>query len=84
MVKGYFEKEMAAGKVVGSTGDGIGARWKDQSILSHFKGPTRELRLILELSSPQGRSVNDGIRKEWCLLVHMSVDDIVKIIRGWG
>lgn len=33
-------------------------------------------RLILDLSSPGGRSVNDGINKEWCSLSYVSVDDI--------
>ena len=30
--------------------------------------------VIVDLSSPQGKSVN---RKEWCSLVYTSVDDIV-------
>ena len=33
-------------------------------------------RLILDLSSPEGGSVNDGITKELCSLSYMSVDEV--------
>ena len=43
-------------------------------------------RLILDLSAPEGCSVNDGISKESCSLSYMSVDDVaarvVKMGRG--
>ena len=32
--------------------------------------------LILDLSSPEGGSVNDGINKELCSLSYMSVDEV--------
>ena len=39
-------------------------------------------RLILDLSSPCGSSVNDGISKEWCSLSYVSVDDIAaRVVR---
>ena len=34
-------------------------------------------RVILDLSSPEGGSVNDGINKELCSLSYMSVDEVV-------
>ena len=34
-------------------------------------------RLITDLSSPHGRSVNDGIDKELCSLSYTSIDDVV-------
>ena len=34
-------------------------------------------RLIVDLSSPKGASVNDGISKELCSLSYVHVDDIV-------
>ena len=37
-------------------------------------------RLILELSSPHGQSVNDGIKKEICSLRYPSIDDAVEKI----
>ena len=41
---------------------------------------TGKWRLIVDLSSPHGESVNDGIDKELCTLSYISMDDIVKTI----
>ena len=43
-------------------------------------------RLIIDLSSPNGHSVNDGISKELASLTYMSVDDVVRglLQRGRG
>ena len=39
-------------------------------------------RLILDLSSPVGSSVNDGIDKELCSLSYMSIDDVAaRVVR---
>lgn len=39
-------------------------------------------RLILDLSSPEGGSVNDGISKELCSLSYMSIDDVAaRVVR---
>ena len=48
------------------------------------KGNSRKWRLILDLSSPEGQSVNDGINLEWCSLSYVSVDDAVSVIRHLG
>ena len=41
------------------------------------KGHTPEKwRLIVDLSSPAGGSVNDGIPPEWCSLLYIKVDDV--------
>ena len=41
-------------------------------------------RLILDLSSPEGRSVNDGIRPELCSLSYVSVDDAARMATRAG
>ena len=41
-------------------------------------------RLILDLSSSQGQSVNDGISKELCSLSYISVDNVVAKVMGVG
>ena len=41
-------------------------------------------RLIVDLSSPCGNSVNDGINKEWCSLSYISVDDVAARIVSLG
>ena len=74
VVKGYLEEKMAAGKVVGSLemGSVQGVQISPFGVIP--KSQPGKWRLIVDLSSPQGRSVNDGIRKEWCMLagIHIS------------
>ena len=84
VVRGYLEEEMAAGRVVGplEMGSVQGVQISPFGVIP--KSQPGKWRLIVDLSSPQGKSVNDGIRKEWCSLVYTSVDDVVKIIRGLG
>ena len=40
--------------------------------------------LIVDLSHPEGNSVNDGIPPELCSLRYVSVDDAVKVIVALG
>ena len=47
------------------------------------KGEVGKWRLILNLSSSEGLSVNDGIKRELCSLSHMSVDDMAKRLMNW-
>ena len=48
------------------------------------KADPRKWRLILDLSSPHGNSVNDGIAKELCSLSYVSVDDIATRVLKLG
>ena len=41
-------------------------------------------RLIVDLSAPDGLSVNDTINKEWCSLSYISVDDMIQCILQKG
>lgn len=41
------------------------------------KNRVNKWRLILDLSSPEGHSVNDGVQKDLATLSYMSVDDVV-------
>ena len=41
-------------------------------------------RLIMDLSSPQGMSVNDGIDKDTCSLTYVTIDEIVKCMLRLG
>ena len=45
---------------------------------------TGKWRLIVDLSSPHGRSVNDGIDSELCTLSYMRVYDVAKTILALG
>ena len=41
-------------------------------------------RLIVDLSSPKGGSVNDGICKDWCAISYLSVDEIASQVLRLG
>lgn len=43
-----------------------------------------KFRLICDLSSPQGASVNDGIDPELCSLQYANVDDAVALVKSLG
>ena len=53
--------------------------------ISHFgvipKGSSGKWHLIVDLSSPKGHSVNDGINGELCSLKYVTVDDAVAAIK---
>ena len=46
--------------------------------------PKRQGRLIVDLSSPAGGSVNDGISKELSSLSYMAVDDVMEKVLELG
>ena len=48
------------------------------------KGSTGKWRLILDMSSPEGMSVNDGIREAPCSLAYVSVEDAAKGVMAKG
>ena len=48
------------------------------------KGSTGKWRLILDMSSPEGMSVNDGIREAPCSLSYVSVEDAAKGVMAKG
>ena len=48
------------------------------------KSEVGKWRLILDLSSPEGFSVNDGIKRELCSLSYMSMDDVARRVRDLG
>ena len=73
-----IQKEVQAGRMVA-----IGTTWEAEQMGVHCspfgvipkKGKAGRWRLIVDLSSPEGRSVNDGIDKELATVAYMSVDD---------
>ena len=68
----------------------LGPPWSQTMQISRFevilKGATGKWRLILDLSSPEGASVNCGIDKELCSLKYATVDQatesVVRLGRG--
>ena len=84
IVQEYLAQECAKGRVLGPFN-------MDQFPLSQIsrfgvipKGTTGKWRLILDLSSPEGFSANDGINPEWCSMSYVTVEDAAKIVTNLG
>ena len=48
------------------------------------KGSSDKVRLILDLSQPRGKSVNEGIMDEYCSVKYTSFDEAVSLARACG
>ncbi len=85
VVARYLQVELAQGRVVGpvSPGDAPWAHFSRFGVIPKKSSPG-EWRLIVDLSSPQGKSVNDGIPTELCSLQYASVDDAAAVILSLG
>ena len=83
-VRKYLEEEIAKGRVIGP----LNAESLPEVHVSPFgvipKGSTGKWRLIVNLSAPEGGSVNDGIQEHWCSLSYISVDDAAQTILEKG
>ena len=40
--------------------------------------------MVVDLSSPRGRSVNDGVDQQLCSLCYLSIDDTLQFITQLG
>ena len=87
VVSDYIATELALGRIADA---GPGEAAKELGIHSSPFGviPKRQKpgkwRLILDLSSPEGFSVNDGISKETSSLRYTTTDDVVEAILKSG
>ncbi len=84
VVEEYLRKECSAGRVVGP----LSLRDFPSVQVSPFgvtpKSTPGKWRLIVDLSSPHGGSVNDGIDRNLCSLTYSKVDDIAELILHLG
>ena len=84
-IKSYIREELAAGRIIGP----IAPELRDRIYVSRF-GVTpkphhpNKWRLITDLSSLRGNSVNDRVDRELCSLSYASVDDAVRRIKRLG
>ena len=79
VVDEYLNGEISAGRVVGPVPDAQThlVRLSPFGVIPKSGQPGR-WRLIVDLSSPRGSSVNDGIRPEWCSTKYIWVEDAVR------
>ena len=84
VVTAYLKEECAKGRViqVGPAEMVVGLQISPFGVIP--KGQTRKWRLIVDLSSPHGSSVNDGIDRELCSLSYVSVEDVASTILRLG
>ncbi|KAL5477312.1 hypothetical protein EMCRGX_G024096 [Ephydatia muelleri] len=84
VVTAYLKEECAQGRVIrmGPAETVVGLQISPFGVIP--KGQTGKWRLIVDLSSPHGGSVNDGIDSELCSLSYVSVEDVASIILRLG
>ncbi len=84
VVREYLAQECMEGRIRGPLPV---EEWPDVQV-SRFgvipKGKSGKWRLIVDLSSPEGKSVNDGIDSELCTMAYSMVDDAVKLVLKAG
>ena len=87
MVSNYLEEELALNRIVelppGQAQKLDGLQCSPFGVIPKKHKPGK-WRLIVDLSSPEHFSVNDGIAKELCSLTYTSVDDVVACVLKAG
>ena len=85
VVEEYLASELEAGRVVGPLDlqKYPQVQVSPLGVIPKSHQPNK-WRLIVDLSSPEGKSVNDCIDKSLCSLSYVSVDDLAEIIRRVG
>ena len=85
VVSTYIAKERALGRVLGPFTCPPFRRLCTSSFgVIPKRNQPGKWRLIMDLSSPDGRSINDGIDPALCSLCYVSVDDIAEAIACLG
>ena len=86
VVQAYLDKELVLGRIVGPvTPDRTprGTQLSPFGVIPKTSQPGK-WRLIVDLSSPEGKSVNGGIEPELCSLQYLRLDDVVERIASAG
>ena len=85
VVEEYLSKELELGRILGPFNQHM---FSNKIRISPFgvipKSQPGKWRLIVDLSSPEDKSVNDGIDKPMCSLKYITVDDIVENVIKCG
>ena len=84
VVRDYLAGECAEGRILGPfpAGSLPGLQVSRFGVIP--KGKSGKWRLIVDLSSPEGKSVNDGIDSDLCSMSYVTVDGAVEVIRQTG
>ena len=82
-IQEYIEREVAAGRVISSLLDTTAVQISRFGVIPKPHQPGK-WRLITDLSSPEGASVNDGIDPQFCSVPYPSVDEAVATVLRLG
>ena len=82
-IEDYLRTELQAGRIVGPIPDSPHIQISRFGVIPKSGQPSK-WRLILDLSSPHGNSVNDAIQKDLCSLKYATVDQAVRRILCLG
>ena len=84
VIEAYLESELRKGRIIGPFSRECipDVRVSPFGVIPKSKPGT--WRLITNLSSPEGSSVNDGIDKSLCSIRYMSVDDVFNLVKALG
>ena len=80
----YLAEECAEGHIMGLLARDFSTKVHVSSFGLIPKKTPGEWRLIVDLSSPEGKSVNDGINEYWCSLRYVTVEDALHMIAALG
>ncbi len=84
IVREYLAKECAEGRILGPFIEHSLPQLQVSRLEVVPKHTLGQWRLIVDLSSPEGHSVNDGISKSLCSLSYVSVDTAAKMVARLG
>ena len=85
VVTAYLQEEVTVRRVLGplQVGSIPGVQISPFGVIPKGRTPGK-WRLIVDLSSPKGSSVNDGISSDLCSLSYISIDDVSRVIASLG
>lgn len=84
VIRDYLATECSEGRVLGPLDPSHFPMVASSRFGVIPKGSTGKWRLIVDLSSPEGASVNDGINEALCSLSYIGVDDAAKEVLRQG
>ena len=84
VIRDYLATECASGRVIGPLTPQDFAQLHVSSFGVIPKKTPGKWRLIVDLSAPEGTSVNDGVDDKYCSLHYVSVDDAAEAIVAKG
>ena len=84
VIREYLAKECSEGRVLGPL-DPAQFPWVHTSRFGVIpKGSSGKWRLIVDMSAPEGSSINDGINESLTSLTYVGIEDAAQMIIGHG